>query len=257
MKKLLPAVTAILLIVFTAVIPAGAEPAYDNGVIGNKSIGDNVVRVQLRLRELGYFMFKPTGSFLAMTVRSVIAFQQKQTDINGGSIAADGSIGPQSESILFSRTAVRADITAGIPFGATTSTLAQTGALVSWDEVKTLLTVGNTYKVIDCYSGTEFHMVFTGGENHAEMECASASDSATYKQLFGGEYNYSKRPFLIVIGDKRIAASLQGYPHGTDSVSGNEADGHSCMYFDGSLSHVGALSDIEHVTQVYKAAGKQ
>ena len=33
MKKLLPAVTAILLIVFTAVTPAGAEPAYDIVVV--------------------------------------------------------------------------------------------------------------------------------------------------------------------------------------------------------------------------------
>ena len=41
--------------------------------------GEMVVRIQIRLRELGYFMFKPTGSFQNLTVNSVIAFQQKQT----------------------------------------------------------------------------------------------------------------------------------------------------------------------------------
>ena len=210
--------------------------------------GEMVVRIQIRLRELGYFMFKPTGSFQNLTVSSVIAFQQKQTDGSGAPITADGSVGPQSRSILFSSRASRMDILTDIPFGQVTATMAATGELVSWETVKSQLRAGRTYSIIDCYSGTQFSMAFIEGENHAEMKCVSAEDEEIYKELFGGEYNYSKRPVLITLNGKNVAASLQGMPHGTDS--------HSCMYFDGSLSHVGMLSDIEQLNQVHKAAGR-
>ena len=75
-------------------------------------------------------------------------------------------------------------------------------------------------------------------------------------EAFGGEFNYSKRPVVIAVGGRLIAASLQGFPHGEDTVAANEMAGHACMFFDGSLSHVGQLPDVEHATQVNKAAGR-
>lgn len=225
-------------------------------VYGYATIGENVVRIQLRLRELGYFMFKPTGNFQSMTVSSAIAFQEKQTDSEGRPIAADGFIGPQSFDILFSLSAQRQEITAHIPFGKTSTELAVIGKLIKWNEVKEMLVVGETYTVTDCYSGETFNVIYVGGENHAEIECATAADADKYKSLFGGDYNYSKRPITVQIGDDQVAASLQGQPHGSDTVSGNNMDGHSCLFFSGSTSHTGNLPDIEHIAQVNKAAGK-
>ncbi len=231
------------------ILPASNAVSTDEPVVTQRlDTGEMVVRIQLRLRELGYFMFKPTGSFQSLTVNSVIAFQQKQTDENGAPIIADGSVGPQSRSILFSNRTVRMDILTDIPFGQLSATMAATGELINWETVKSQLEAGQTYTITDCYSGTQFSMTFVDGENHAEMRCAAMEDEAAYKELFGGEYNYSKRPVLITLNGKNVAASLQGMPHGTDS--------HSCMYFDGSLSHVGTLSDIEQLNQVHKAAGR-
>ncbi len=231
------------------ILPASNAVSTDEPIVTQHlDTGEMVVRIQLRLRELGYFMFKPTGSFQNLTVSSVIAFQQKQTEENGAPIIADGSVGPQSRGILFSGRANRMDILADIPFGQISTTMAATGELVNWKTVKPQLRAGQTYTITDCYSGAQFSMTFVDGENHAEMRCAAAEDEAVYKELFGGEYNYSKRPVLITLNGKNVAASLQGMPHGTGS--------HSCMYFDGSLSHVGTLSDIEQLNQVHKAAGR-
>lgn len=108
----------------------------------------------------------------------------------------------------------------------------------------------------DYNTGAQFDMVFCGGEMHAEMECADTVDTAAYKEAFGGEFNYSKRPVVLSVDSRLIAASLQGYPHGEDSVAANEMAGHACMFFSGSLSHVGQLPDVEHATQVNKAAGR-
>ena len=127
---------------------------------------------------------------------------------------------------------------------------------MNWATVKEQLTVGNQYQITDFYSRKAFQVVYTGGEMHAEVECASPMDTAVYKELFGGEFNYSKRPVLIQLSGTLIAASLQGEPHGEDTVTANDMAGHACLFFDGSLSHVGSLPDTEHIRQVYIAAGR-
>ncbi len=227
-------------------------------LISYRSTGETVVRIQMRLRELGYFNFRPTGNYQSLTVSSVIAFQQNQTDSSGHAIISDGTIGEQSMQLLFTTgVANRAIITASIPFGdALTGEATLTGSLVGWADVSAMLSEGATYTVTDYNTGITFNMVFAGGDKHAEMECASAADTQKYKDAFGGEFNYSKRPVVISIGGQNIAASLQGFPHGEDSVAANDMAGHSCMYFDGSLSHVGSMPDVEHIRQIYIAAGR-
>lgn len=240
-----------------AALPSASPQASAFTLISYGSTGEMVVRIQLRLRELGYFDYKPTGNFQSMTVEATKKFQQNQTDANGLPIIADGTVGEQSRTFLFDHNTKRVDIAASIPIGQQLSgTASVTGELVPWNEVKTLLTEGQAYSVTDYNTGVQFDMTFCGGEMHAEVECANTVDTATFKEAFGGEFNYSKRPVVINIGGRLVAASLQGFPHGEDSVAANEMSGHVCMFFSGSLSHVGQLPDVEHATQVNKAAGR-
>lgn len=240
-----------------AAAASGSSSSGFTGLITFKSTGEVVVRVQLRLRELGYFNFKPTGNFQSMSVESTIKFQQMQVDENGQGIMADGSIGAQTMDILFSRAAKRADIVASIPIGPNLDgTPAVTGELLQWSSVKEMLKEGASYTVTDYNTGTTFTLKYVGGENHAEMECACAEDTAKMLTVFGEKFNYSKRSVVITIDGKNVAASLQGWPHGEDAVAQNDMSGHLCMFFDGSLSHVGMLPDVEHIKLVYKAAGK-
>ncbi len=227
------------------------------GLIDFEDTGDYIVMIQIRLRELGYFHFKATGRFQGMTRSSVIAFQQNQMDADGKAIISDGTIGQQSIDILFSSTAARSPIAQSIPYGPPASgSQKAVGELVEWNEVKSLLTEGNSYEIMDFNTGQVFEMVFVGGEQHAEMECKGANDTIIYKQVFGEEFNYSKRPMLLIMGEKKIACSLQGAPHGTDTVSSNDMSGHACLYFSGSKSHVGMLADIEHNNYILTAAGR-
>ena len=77
------------------------------------------------------------------------------------------------------------------------------------------------------------------------------------REVFGGEFNFSKRAVTVTINGKQIAASLQGWPHGSDTIPSNDMNGHICLYFDGSLSHVGSLPDAEHQELVYRASGQK
>ena len=237
--------------------PAPTATPNNSGLISFGASGETIVRIQLRLRELGYFNYKPTGNFQSMTVEATKRFQQKQTDAAGNPIMADGTIGAQTLSIIFQHSAARADIDASIPIGSgVTEAAAPTGELVDWSEVSGLLVQNVAYKITDLNTGASWSMIFTSGDSHAEMECATAADAAAYMAAFGGAYNYSKRSVLVEIGSRSVAASLQGWPHGEDNVRANDMDGHACLYFNGSLSHVAGLPDVEHQNLVYKAAGR-
>lgn len=241
----------------TAVVSPSPISTAASELIVYKSTGETVVRIQMRLRELGYFNFKPTGNFQTMTVDATIKFQQRQLDANGQSIIADGTVGPQSMGLLFSANAARAEIVANIPVGPSLQgTPTVLGELTDWSEVKTMLVKGNSYTVTDFNTGNQFHLTYTGGGNHAEMECSSAPDTILLKEVFGDDFSFFKRPAVISINGKNVAASLQGSPHGNDTISANDMDGHLCMFFNGSTSHVSNLPDVEHASQVYKAAGR-
>ncbi len=241
--------------------PASPEVTPFGGLIGLNAMEDatneDVLRVQIRLRDLGYFNFKPTGVFQSMTADAAKKFQQKHTMDDGSPMIADGTIGPQSMDILFRHSVSQADIAASIPFGkALEGEATVKGELVAWDEVKPLLSVGTAYAIVDYNTGMSFIMAFTGGGNHAEMECQDAFNAGIYKEVFGGEYNYSKRSVVVTINGRKIAASLFGWPHGSDEYPANEMGGHACLFFDGSLSHVGSLPDAEHQELIYRAAGR-
>jgi hypothetical protein len=261
MKKFAATVLLIAMALALCVVPRynasamnhSAEPIYDKN-----STGAAVVRIQMRLRELGYLNFKPTGSYKSMTVSAVKDFQVNYRD-NGYEMQVDGRMGQQSLDLLFRYDAKRVSLSGvSIPAGPKhgSSTMVKTGTLVSWSEVKTLLITGRSYTLTDCITGNEFKLVFTGGVNHAELESASESDLEAFKAICGSEYNYLKRPVLIDIDGRLIAASIQCWPHGAEQIGDNGMDGHVCLFFDGSLSDVGDLPDVEHTENVYKAAGK-
>lgn len=260
MKK----IAAILLIALLFMMPcfSGSDTAFASSAPGpiyaKSSVGSAVVRIQMRLRELGYLNFKPTGSYKSMTVDAVKAFQTNCRD-SGYEMQVDGRMGDQSIELLFKYEALRSSLSgitipAGPKHGA--MTLQKTGGIMAWSAVKNLLKLNTEYRIIDCYTGFELRLVFTGGENHAEMEPVSQEAMNLFMNICGKEYNYLKRPVVIVIDGQEIAASIQCWPHGSDSIGENGMRGHVCVFFEGSFSHVGNLPDVEHNENIRKAMGQ-
>lgn len=262
LRKTISALIAIFMLVLSVNPTLAAhgmlpDRGQNSTIYMDNSTGEMVVRIQIRLRELGYLTFKPTGAYRSMTVDAVKAFQERCGQF-GESIGIDGRMGVQSIGRLFAFTAPQSAIPASVhmPKGPTSSEMQAKGELVSWDTVKTQLVSGRKYHVVDCSTGTEFDLVFCGGENHAEMELASEEQLESFDYICGLEYNFLKRPIVVEINGELVAASLQCYPHGSDTLSNNGMEGHVCVFFENSLSHVGSLPDVEHNSNVYSAAGR-
>lgn len=259
MKKLTAFVMLILVAFIACAAPVMNVRASSSSAIYDKnSMGAMVVRIQKRLRELGYLNFKPTGSYKSMTVSAVKAFQTNYRDA-GFEMQVDGRMGKESMDLLFRYDALRVTLSGvSIPSGPKhgSSTLQKTGSIVPWGTVKGMLQTGRGYTITDCYTGSTFALMFVGGDNHAEMEPVSEEALEGFKAICGSEYNYLKRPVVVSIDGQEVAASIQCWPHGSDFVPDNGMEGHICLFFDGSVSDVGNLPDVEHTENVYKAAGQ-
>ncbi len=213
----------------------------------------NVVLVQQRLRDLGYFNYRATGRFLSMTEKGVILFQESNA------LDIDGQIGPSTFEKLFSLDAVRSPLSPEIHVtsGPSLDGTPTNGELADWFTViDPAFPVGETVTITDYNTGDTFQMTRTGGTNHAEVEPPNADEYDKYIDTFGGVPNWEKRSVLVTIGGTSYAASLFGNAQGEDTISDNTMAGHTCLYFYGSFSHVYGFSDKEHERMVLRAAGE-
>lgn len=215
------------------------EKERENVTLGDK--GQLVVRVQQRLMDLGYYHYKPTGSYQAVTRRAVLAYER------AAGARQDGVLTPQERDELFSGGATRAPFSASIAlsFTAQTTPFQVTGELWDWDQVKKELIAGETYRVTNCATGESCDMVYAGGSGHAHMTPAAFyTNGQMLKRWLGESNSYYKIAVTVEIGERRVAASLQ---------YDNEV---AHVYFQGSTSDVLGMADVEHDSLVKRAAGR-
>lgn len=141
-----------------------------------------------------------------------------------------------------------------------------------WNEAQYVYPIGSVAEIEDVYTGKIFKMKRTFGTNHADVEALTSSDTEVIKSIWGG-FSWERRPIIVRINGRRIAASMAGMPHagnddypalseapnlsdgyGTgqnlDVVKGNDMDGVCDIHFLNSTRHkdgdVEAVSDPEH-----------
>ena len=238
MKRTLVLLLAALCLCVGASVLA-EEKERETVTLGTK--GELVVRVQQRLMDLGYYTYKPTGSYQAVTRRAALAYER------AANVKQDGRLTPQEQDELFAAGAARAPFAASVQltFTAQNTPFAVTGALWDWDEVRGELVAGETYKVTNCATGESCDMVYRGGEHHAHMAPAAQLANGQMLTKWLGESNsYYKIAVVVTVGERKVAASLQ-YDNATAHV-----------YFQGSTSDVLNLTDVEHESLVRRAAGR-
>lgn len=239
MKRIIPLLLVLLL------LPLFGTAADDGDQLmqqGDK--GEEVVRIQTRLFDLGYYTYKPTGSFQTVTKNAVISYQ-----VSCG-LMSDGSIGPETMLSLFVRGAKRIDFHAEIPLSFTAQgEITQKGDPVPWNTVREKLTENVLYRVRNAATGEEAMLQFVSGENHAEMKPSSRTvpeNRAAVAMLtswLGSSNSFYKCAVLLEVDEQWIAASMQW-----------DGEQRVCVYFKDSLSHVLGFPDAEHEANVKKAS---
>jgi peptidoglycan hydrolase-like protein with peptidoglycan-binding domain len=249
-------ITLILLaaaLVFAIGVPVSLGAPEGFGMLTQDSSGTEVFRIQMRLRDLGYLNYRPTGMYKSMTQAAVTTFQQTNE------LDSDGRLGSQTYDKLFSVDAKRKPLGAGVvpPSGpALQGNKPSPGETADWATISAAIPVDATFTVTDYNTGKSFSVKRTGGTGHADVETVDKAATDTFLLCYGGAFTWEKRAVLVTAGDKTYAASLFGHPDGADTIADNEMQGHTCLYFTGSTSDVLGFVDKEHARNVLVAAGQ-
>ena len=256
-------IVAVLLVSATLASSLGgiawANPDNQGIVIKPGDNGDNVILLQLRLRDLGFYNYKITGYFGDFTNNSLQEFQKTN------SIIADGVAGQNTLDLLYSNDAKRKLIEPRIKPQPKPISIKKVkyGALRDWfGYVNSRWPRGASSKVVDFDTGKSFFMTRVGGIYHADVAPSSKKDCAIFKSIYGGEWSWDRRAVIVYIGGEAIAASTNGEPHGSTGVPGNGMNSGStllqvCIHFLNSRTHIHNMRDPAHQYEVQRAAGKR
>lgn len=262
------------------------------------SSGQAVADLQEQLKKLGYFVGGITGYFGSDTQIAVKEFQ-----VSKGFIAT-GTVDSGLNDLLYGikRTAHKTNITSASQPGQSGSgqtvegVSGQGGSKVQavkantaaaknskievldwWKDARYVFKIGTVATVIDVRTGKSFKIKRTYGSNHADCETLTQADTNTMKEIWGGEWNWSRRPVILEIGGRKLAASMAGMPHAgldeqpanalvssrsgdygrgynLDTVKDNGMNGHFDVHFLNSRTHGTNRVDPQHQAAIKEAA---
>ncbi len=107
--------------------------------------------------------------------------------------------------------------------------------------------------VIDVETGLSFRVRRFGGQYHGDSEPLTAEDTEIMKQIVGGAWTWDRHAIWIKIGERYIAASMNGMPHMVSPTAGNNFPGHFCIHFLHSKVHETGKECTKHQSEVIKA----
>ena len=197
--------------------------------------GENVKKVQKRLKALGYYNSSIDGDYGNGTKSAVKEFQKKNN------LKVTGEVNASTLKKLNSSDAKKASSSGG-----------KTERLDWFGGGKNTIPKGATFQVKDCRTGKVFTVRRWSGYNHIDAEPLTASDTKTLKSIYG-HWTWRRRPILVKYNGHVYAASMNGMPHGTSTISNNNFDGHFCIHFYGSKTHGSGKVDDMHQKCVKEA----
>jgi hypothetical protein len=129
------------------------------------------------------------------------------------------------------------------------------GDFLSWNEVNKLFPKNACATVIDFDTGMQFQVQRRGGYNHVDVQPLTADDTAIMKGIYEGKWGWKRKAVIVQLKSRqRVAASMNGMPHGQGAIEGNNFDGHFCIHFRDSKTHGSKKVDLAHQMMIWKAA---
>jgi len=145
--------------------------------------------------------------------------------------------------------------------GGNPRTAGEKGEYLDWfEEVQHMFKKGDEGTVTDIDTGKSFRVRRLYGGKHSDTEPLTSKDTEIMKSIYGGKWSWDRRAIILTIKDsnsteRKIAASMNGMPHGGESIKDNGMKGHFCIHFRNSKTHSGSRVDPGHQKMVKMAAG--
>lgn len=216
-----------------------------DGTCGPGDYGNAVKKVQQRLKKLGYYTGSTDGDYGPGTKAAVKNFQKR----NG--LSANGTVNKKTLTKLNSSSAKRAG-KSDAAGGGSSKGAGSTERLNWFNGGSKKIPKGATFKVKDIRTGIVFTVKRWSGANHIDAEPLTSSDTGKMRKIFK-HWSWKRRPVLVKYNGHVYAGSMNGMPHGTQTIKGNNFDGHFCIHFYGSKTHGSKKVDSMHQSCVAEA----
>ncbi|NLY74683.1 MAG: LysM peptidoglycan-binding domain-containing protein [Firmicutes bacterium] len=256
--------------------------------------GSRVLEVQKYLYQLNYMRIKPTGYYGGLTKEAVKSFQIEHNLAVDGLVGPETMNALQrvicqrnmlvrytvkpgetlekiaarfrtDAAVIMARNnlpdkQVIAGQTLLIPAGdqaAGANSRNRAGGIqaVPWSIVNQLWRNGEVARIIDPETGKSFQAKRLYGYYHADAEPLTKTDSKIMKEIFGGQWSWERRGVVVQVRNLYIAASINGMPHGGQSIYDNDFPGQFCAHFLGSRIHQTGRVDRQHHVMIERASG--
>lgn len=130
------------------------------------------------------------------------------------------------------------------------------GEFLAWEEVDQIFRRYTNATVVDIETGLSFQVQRRGGTYHADVQPLTAKDTAIMKVIYNGHWSWKRKAVVLEVAHRRIAASINGMPHGAGAIRGNNFNGHFCIHFRDSKVHQSGKENLAHQMMIWKAAGR-
>lgn len=193
------------------------------------STGTDVTNLQNALKNLGYSA-TVTGTYSTETRSAVAQFQMRNN------LTADGIAGASTQQVLYGGSAKDASTPlpqleegAGIIDGPSPGDV----QLLHWyDTVKPSMKGGQNILVFDPATKRSWTLRLYALGHHADSEPLTLRDTQIMRLAFGGITTWTPKPVYVRLPDGRwTLAATHDTPHESESIIGNDFDGHLCVHF--------------------------
>ena len=125
---------------------------------------------------------------------------------------------------------------------------------MNWnDGGSSVLSTGHYGYIYDIDTGITVKIKRMGGHNHADVEPATAEDTAKLKKIAGGSFSWDCIPVILKAGGKYVACSINTAPHGDQTITDNGYDGQFCLHMVGSKTHGTETTNESHQAAINRA----
>lgn len=207
-----------------------------SGVYKYGSTGSDVLYIQTALKKLGYYSGSLTGHYGNKTTQAVMDFQRDH------GLSADGVVGAKTMAKIREEYNDALNGSSGGSSSGSSSSVSLNSTIydLSWDDYKRAyvragLSRGNTFKLTDLKTGKTFKVYVQSAGYHADVEPATAADTATMCSIYGvssaNKISYNRRAMVATIGSYQFVCSMYGEAHGSEVITNNNYDGQFCVHF--------------------------
>lgn len=116
-----------------------------------------------------------------------------------------------------------------------------------------VLEKGHYGYIYDIDTGITMRIKRMGGHYHADVEPATAADTAKLKRIAKGKFSWKSHAVILKAGGKYVASAINTLPHGDQTIRSNNYNGQFCLHTTNSLTHASSKVNSNHQSAINRA----